>query len=67
MDIKYKTLKQLLPELEPDQRSQFGDHLKQVLDVAIDPKIEEDGYKVRVYHEVLHDKIAIEAFKFFNQ
>ena len=61
-----KTIKQIFPELTPAQRIALGNTLRDELDIKVDPKVEEDGYLVRVYHEQSFDKMTEVAIKLFR-
>ena len=61
-----KTIKQIFPELTPDQRIALGNTLRDELDIKVDPKVEENGYLVRVYHEQSFDKMTEVAIKLFR-
>jgi hypothetical protein len=64
--MSHQTLKQLFPEMHPSQRIRLGQELTDILDVRIEPKIEEDGNKVRLYHEKCYDTIVLTAAKLFG-
>jgi hypothetical protein len=66
--MKNKTLKQLFPEMKEEQRKTLGHKLSEtdLIDVQVDPKVIEDGNKVRLYHPVVFDKIILEAVKLFG-
>ena len=61
-----KTIKQIFPELTPDQRIALGNTIRNELDIKVGPKVEEDGYKVRVYHPESFDKMTEVAIKLFR-
>ena len=59
------TIKEILPDLNNDQRIQLGNHIKGMPYIVTTGYKREDGNKVRTYTTTCHDLIAIEAAKLF--